>query len=141
MHVTSPREVKACRTLDPAWILAMQAGDTDRGGDGGPGTMAGRAGDWRPPGTPVLRSLAAEGGVWPTALTQQLPSRGALWDANSPPSTLQLCFVLKSNPGVGRKALCALCLPVLPEQALFARVQASPGTSTAGLKVPPYLNV
>lgn len=50
-----------------------------------------------PPGTPVRRSLAAEGGVWPRALARRLPNRGALWDAQQPPSTPQLCFVLKNN--------------------------------------------
>lgn len=61
----------------------MQAGDTDRDGDSGPGTTVGQTGDSWPPGTPVPRSLAAKGGVWLTALARWLPSRGALWDVNS----------------------------------------------------------
>lgn len=40
-----------------------------------------RLGTRSPPGTAVARSLAAEGGVWPWAGAQRLPSRGALWDA------------------------------------------------------------
>lgn len=39
-----------------------------------------------------------------------------------PPSTPQLCFVLKSDPGAGRKALCVLCFRVLPKQVLFTGV-------------------
>lgn len=132
-RVMSPRQVgESVRDPRPG---KAAGGGRGRDGEGGPGPTAGHAGFSRPPGRPRGAASLPKAGLGLGAGCQAAGHCGT----EQPPATPQLCLVLKINPRVGRNAVCALCLRVLPEQAMSEGSGASPATRTAGLKFPPLV--